>query len=243
MSTLAFDRIGQRLATVLDRPRRLDTAPAPVAPQTEWQRLIRPGDVLLVEGRTRIGTAIKYLTQSTWSHAALYVGARCPHGPLIEADLTAGVIASPVTKYADFNIRICRPIGLSSDDLHRVLDFAIARLGDRYDLRNIFDLARYLFPTPPVPLRWRRRLLTFGSGEPTKAICSSLVAQAFQQVHYPILPYPIWSSEDPDDRHLCYQIRHYSSFTPRDFDLSPYFDIVKPELRACFDYRSLRWLD
>ena len=36
---------------------------------------LRPGDVLLVEGNTRLSVAIKYLTQSTWSHAALFVGA------------------------------------------------------------------------------------------------------------------------------------------------------------------------
>ena len=36
--------------------------------------VIQPGDVLLVEGNNRISGIIKYLTQSTWSHAALYVG-------------------------------------------------------------------------------------------------------------------------------------------------------------------------
>src|SRR5471032_3149905 len=36
--------------------------------------VIEPGDVLLVEGNSRISGIIKYLTQSTWSHAALYVG-------------------------------------------------------------------------------------------------------------------------------------------------------------------------
>src|SRR3569623_1368950 len=36
--------------------------------------IIAPGDVLLVEGNSRISGIIKYLTQSTWSHAALYVG-------------------------------------------------------------------------------------------------------------------------------------------------------------------------
>ena len=36
--------------------------------------LMEPGDVLLVEGNSRISGIIKYLTQSTWSHAALYVG-------------------------------------------------------------------------------------------------------------------------------------------------------------------------
>ena len=37
-------------------------------------RLLQPGDILLVESNQKIATAIKYLTQSTWSHAALFVG-------------------------------------------------------------------------------------------------------------------------------------------------------------------------
>ena len=40
------------------------------------RRTLRTGDVLLVAGGSTLSTAIKYLTQSTWSHAALYVGAR-----------------------------------------------------------------------------------------------------------------------------------------------------------------------
>jgi len=41
---------------------------------TALRRSLRPGDVLLVAGSSKLSTAIKYLTQSTWSHAALYVG-------------------------------------------------------------------------------------------------------------------------------------------------------------------------
>lgn len=36
-------------------------------------------------------------------------------------------------------------------------------------------------------------------------------------------------------------MRHHSLFVPRDFDVSPYFAIVKPSLAACFDHRSLVW--
>ena len=43
---------------------------------TELKRQIRKGDVLLVEGNERISEVIKYLTQSSWSHSALYVGRR-----------------------------------------------------------------------------------------------------------------------------------------------------------------------
>ena len=48
---------------------------------------------------------------------------------------------------------------------------------------------RYLMPTPPLPGRWRRRMLGLGGGEPTRAICSSLFATAFHSVRYPILPF------------------------------------------------------
>src|SRR6266404_6604290 len=35
---------------------------------------IQPGDVLLVDGDQRVSQAVKYLTTSTWSHSALYIG-------------------------------------------------------------------------------------------------------------------------------------------------------------------------
>ena len=38
-------------------------------------------------------------------------------------------------------------------------------------------------------------------------------------------------------------IRHHSLYTPRDFDLSPFFRIVKPTLEYGFDYRQMVWDD
>ena len=38
-----------------------------------------------------------------------------------------------------------------------------------------------------------------------------------------------------------YYRRHFTHFTPRDFDLSPYFNIVKPTLEQGFDPHALRW--
>ena len=38
-------------------------------------------------------------------------------------------------------------------------------------------------------------------------------------------------------------IRHHSLFAPRDFDLSPYFQIVKPTIASAFDPHKLRWAD
>jgi hypothetical protein len=153
---------------------------------------LRPGDVLLVEGHSRISTAVKYLTQSTWSHAALYTGplpgAADPAACFVEADMLDGVRAVPLSQFSGLHARVCRPVGLTPSDVAKVVAYAVARLGHRYDLRNVIDLARYLLPTPPVPLRWRRRMLVLGSGDPTRAICSTLIARAFEAVRFPILP-------------------------------------------------------
>jgi hypothetical protein len=38
-------------------------------------------------------------------------------------------------------------------------------------------------------------------------------------------------------------VRHHSLFAPRDFDVSPYFEVIKPTIEAGFDYQSLVWRD
>lgn len=250
MFTRGKQIIGEWLAAYLSQPIR-NYVPFSVTPARILRQQLLPGDVLLVEGDRRISVAIKYLTQSTWSHAALYVGhvrddrLGDADGPLlIEADMKNGVIAVPLSKYRSLNTRICRPVNLTDEDRGRIVEFMVERLEMTYDLKHIFDLLRYLLPTPPVPVRWRRRMLSLGSGDPTRAICSTLIAQAFQSVHYPILP-KIREAPAPGSnaRRELYQMRYYGLFTPRDFDLSPYFEIVKPTLTAGFDYKSLQWYD
>lgn len=245
--------IGDRLAAYLLAPRLHGAMVATVAPD-RLEAALRPGDVLLVEGESRISMAIKFLTQSTWSHAALFVGRGWPGGAagpepltLIEADLRAGVRAVPLSAFARMHTRICRPVGLTPPEVEQLIGFAVGRLGQRYDLKNLLDLARYLLPAPPVPLRWRRRMIAFGSGDPSRAICSTLIAEAFQSLHYPILPEVTFQDRiDGAGRHCrreLLHIRHHSLYAPRDFDMSPYFDIVKPTLRPGFDPHGLAWED
>lgn len=245
--------IGRRLAHFLAKPRDHGQQWATSDPELRAATL-RKGDVLLVEGTSRFASAIKYLTQSSWSHAALYVGdALGPSPPgveprvLVEADVEEGVRAIPLSHYAHWHARICRPVGLSDEDIDRVVNYAIDRIGHQYDLKNIVDLLRYLFRTPPVPTRLRRRMLALGSGDPTRAICSSLIAQAFQSVRYPILPERYLLRSDDPSCNECYEevlrIRHYSLFVPRDFDISPYFAIIKPVLVQGFDPKQLHWMD
>jgi hypothetical protein len=209
---------------------------------------LKPGDILLVEGNDHIAGVIKYLTQSTWSHAALYVGPIAgastdddePH-VLIEAFIGEGVVSAPLSKYFHNHTRVCRPVGLSVADCARVCAYATERLGFDYDLKNVIDLLRYLMPLP-VPQRWRRRMMSLGSGDPTRLICSTLIAQAFEMVRYPILP-KVTLMESRAARREILEIRHSSLYAPRDFDISPYFQVVKPTIEIGFDYKKMHWAD
>jgi hypothetical protein len=170
-----LDIIGRVIARYLERPVQGYDPFTPSDP-VALRKSLEPGDVLLVEGNSHISRVIKYLTQSTWSHAALYVGpivgANTKEGEphvLIEAELGQGVISAPLSKYYRYHTRICRPIGLSLEDRRTVCSYVIDRIGFDYDLRNIIDLMRYLFPLP-VPQRWRRRAIALGSGNPTRLL-------------------------------------------------------------------------
>ncbi len=242
-----LDNIGKLIARYLQKEMK---GYEPFTP-TDREHLIgviQPGDVLLVEGNNRISGIIKYLTQSTWSHAALYVGpidgASEPNGEphvLIEANVGEGVVSAPLSRYFSSHTRICRPVGLSYEDRTTVCRYAINRVGFDYDTKNIFDLMRYLIPLP-VPQRWRRRMIAFGSGDPTKIICSALLAQAFEAVRYPILP-KITRGGSRQARKEILHIRDSSLYMPRDFDISPYFEVVKPTIEMGFDYTALHWAD
>jgi len=250
MFTAIYRAIGRRLASFLtkesDSYQRIDAITI-----AEVAASLRAGDVLLVEGNSRISTAIKYLSQSSWSHACLFVGASGEASDqlnLLEANLKYGVQLVSLDKYAVFNLRICRPVNLSDDEIERLVATAKSKLGHRYDLKNVFDLLRYLIQKPAVPERYRRAMISFGSGEPTQAICSTVIAESFQSIDYPILPrrHAESKAKSADEADVLgevplYYRRHFTHFTPRDFDLSPYFQIVKPSIEASFDYHQMRW--
>ncbi|NNM51684.1 MAG: lipo-like protein [Pseudomonadales bacterium] len=242
--------LGGWLARYLSRRHHIHGT-APGTSIEQLRRHIKPGDVLLVEGDTRISQAIKYLTQSTWSHAALYVGeylqvgGNTSHHCFIEADTVDGVRSIGFEEYQGMHLRICRPLHLNDKDLQHLIHYAISRIGHHYDLRNVVDLARYLIPTPPVPQRFRRRMLALGSGDPSQAICSSLIAQSFQSIRYPILP--LIEQKQGSDMNCpeCIQeilhVRHHSLFVPRDFDVSPFFQVIKPSASQDFDFHGITW--
>jgi hypothetical protein len=238
-----FGKIGLALARYMSADAHVHST----APATRTELLlaaVRPGDVVLVEGTSRFSVAIKYLTQSTWSHAAMYVGEIEGAARFVEADVAEGVRLVGAEEFAGFHTRICRPVGLDEAGRAEVTAYMIGCLGHKYDLRNVVDLCRYLLPLP-LPQRLRRPALMLGSGEPTRAICSTLVARAFQAAKYPILPMIREESADSPECPGCtqeiFEAREVSFFVPRDFDVSPYFEIVKPSMPVGFSHRGIAW--
>lgn len=231
-------------------------------PLCDYERLkyeLRTGDVLLMEGRSRVSGMVKLVTQSPWSHAALYIGkihdidspilkelvlhyynGSLDDHLLIESMLGKGTVVTSLEHYNKAHIRVCRPSGITSCDARQVIEFAIGRLGMQYGIRQNVDLARLLFPWSILPRRWRSSLFRSHSGTPTEEICSSMIAEAFNAVDFPILPVV---KKEPGNKVRLFR-RNPNFYTPRDFDYSPYFDIIKfPYLtiQQASIYRKLPW--
>ena len=234
----------------------------PRIPLSDFDKLryeLRPGDVLLVEGRSNVSDIIKAVTQSIWTHSFLYVGrlhdiddpdarkriekyTKCsPDEQLvIESLLGKGTIVNPLERYRDEHLRICRPKGLTRKDAQRVVDYAIGQLGTDYNVRYVMDLARFMFPYWWIPKRWVSTLFEHNAGRPTKTVCSVMMAEAFASVQFPIRPV----LHQDENGNLTMYRRNTRMITPSDFDYSPYFEIIKYSLLDLDDlavYRKLPW--
>ena len=233
-------------------------------PPYDYNRLkyeIRPGDVLLIEGRSRVSNIIRTISQSPWTHAALYIGRlhdiddhalkkmlvkhmdkRENVRLVIEGILGKGTVVTPLTSYRHHHIRICRPVGLSPTDAQIVIAHAIKSLGRKYNVRQLVDLARFLLPWSVLPRRWGSSLFRTPTGEPDSGICSSLIAEAFDAVNFPVLPF-IKPHEGNENVEMIK--RNPYLFSPKDFDYSPYFEIIKYPLLSADEqvpyYRRLPW--
>jgi len=227
----------------------------PLSDLATLKRTTIPGDVILVEGVSRVSDVIRWVTLSPWTHAALSVGClrdiRIPElrdqlsahfdGPddeplLVESFLGRGTIVQPLATYEGYHLRMARPSGLKRADAERVVAYAISRIGAPYDVRQIFDLLRFLFPWFILPKRWRSSLFARNSGTATKTVCSTMIAQAFGQVQFPILPLVV-----RQDGGLRFYRRNPKLCTPSDFDYSPYFEIIKYPLLDQRGYDAIDW--
>ncbi len=236
--------------------------PLPNTPLSDFERIrheVKACDVILVEGRSRVSEVIKLITQSSWSHAVLYIGrlhdiedpqlqealGRYYHGIpdkqlIIESELGLGTVVRALTVYEQEHLRICRPRGLGFNDSQKVIAHAISRLGTSYDVRHVFDLARFLFPWFIMPRRWRSSLFSAHPGKSTQTVCSTMIAEAFGHIQFPILPLV---KRIEGDRVQLF-LRNPKLCTPSDFDYSPYFDIIKYpflDFHHHADQRLLPW--
>ena len=229
-------------------------------------KALKPADVLLFKGRTRVSRAISFVTHSRWTHAALYIG-RCSdydddseilklirasfHGDqdeqlVVESLLGQGTIITPLSTYANESMRLCRPRGILEKDAGLVVYHALTQVGKEYDIRQLFDLARFLFPYTLIPRRWFSSLFNFKPGQATRTVCSTMLAESFMSVKFPVIPVI-----QGVDENIAVHRRNPRLFTPQDFDYSPYFEILKFPyvnydksflgIRTKGGYRELPW--
>jgi len=231
-------------------------------PLSDYERIcyeLKPCDVILIEGRSRVSNVIRWITQSPWTHAALYIGRvhdiedpelseivsnHYDGDPadrlVIESLLGRGTLVSNLQVYDKEHLRLCRPSRLSLKDSKQAIRYAISRLGLDYDVRQIFDLARFLLPWFILPRKWRSTLFESNPGESTKTVCSTMIAESFAFVQFPILPLV---KESGNDNMQLFR-RNPKLCTPSDFDYSPYFEIIKYpfiDFRHDQDYHLLPW--
>jgi hypothetical protein len=204
----------------------------------DLRRKLLPADVLLVEGESGASDWIKVYSSHTWSHCALFVGDKSrlagTHGRqfaenqpnLVEAIMGKGVILGSLQKYEACNLRICRPRHLTRTERETVIRSALSKVGFPYDLENVLQFMSLPFDETVPPS------CDIGESCDGKYTCSSLIAAAFSQVGLEVL-------HDYDKASKKIVPYHYSQIQPKDFDLSPYFEIIKVHPAA---YRKTRGL-
>lgn len=175
-------RLASLVAGYLSQPlRRADAAAA--ADLRCLAAMLRPGDVLLSDGKTRAAALVRRMTRSRWAHVSMYVGP-LGEGPdprcVVEADIAAGVRAVPLSEFAGEQVRVLRATLLKEEERRRVAQWVVGRIGDDYDLALAWSLLLRLLPLS-LPFGLRRL-----PGGTRRFICSSLLAQAFMLVGYQV---------------------------------------------------------
>jgi uncharacterized protein YycO len=192
-------RVAGALARFLAQPVRRGAATGD-APALSAR--LRPGDVVLTEGNSRAAALVRFITRSPWAHVAIYVGPleatndpRC----IVEAHISAGVRAVPLSEFKGQRARIVRPLGLNEFDRRRLADWLVGHIGDPYDLALAWALClRFLkLPLPRTMVQDAKRF-----------ICSSLLVQAFLFVDHPI------------------EASQASSVVPGDFESAAGFEVL-----------------
>jgi uncharacterized protein YycO len=176
--------------------------PAAIGDVLALSALLRPGDVLLIGGNTRAAALVRRVTRSPWAHVSIYVGPlEAGDDPccIVEADISAGVRAVPLSEFKGQRARIVRPLGLNNADRQRLADWLVGHIGDPYDLAHAWALGRWFLNVPASRTM---------AQDAKRFICSTLLVQAFLFVGHPIA------------------VSHPRSIVPRDFESAAGFEVV-----------------
>lgn len=199
------------------------------------------GDVLLVEDHSYLGKRISTVSGSQWNHAALYLGklhdikdkslrqvilSHYPFEPdtplLLESRLGKGVIIRALSHYEPMHLRICRPASLSSTVQTALLNASVREI-NYFTNTGLFDLLRFFMPLGALPRPRRLPFLSYKASNTTQLASSNAIARIFESIQYPI--YPLIKKQSTGHSELF--LRQADFCLPRDFDTSPYFEIIK----------------
>jgi hypothetical protein len=176
------------------------------------------GDVLALSPRLRLGDAPhrrQHLRSGAGApfdpiavaHVSIYVGPLEPGDDprcIVEADISAGVRAVPLSEFNEQRARIVRPLGLNETDRQRLADWLVSHIGAPYDLAYAWALGRWFSSRPRGGRSCRTR---------SASSRSSLLVQAFLVVGHPIAT----------SQARC--------VVPRDFESAAGFEVVTAPLR------------
>ena len=111
---------------------------------------------------------------------AIYVGPGHHPDPghcIVEADVEAGVRMITLSRLDQHDIQVLRASRLPETSRQQLIDYLLARVGLRYDLNHVIELARLVLFSPSPLGRWLSPR-TMRGADPTRAVCSTLVAHA-----------------------------------------------------------------
>jgi hypothetical protein len=215
------------------------------------KRVLRPGDVILIEGEHWVSDWIKVFSYHTWTHAVMWVGDNptLPKsvnmefveegGNVIESLMKrefngggrGGIVLTRLENYGDCNLRICRPVGITRERLRCAIRFVLEHIGCEYDELNLTQFVHFSFTGENDPTK------ALGQMDSGKFTCSSLIAAAFDSVGFPIIHFY-------DQTQNIYVPYHPTQVQPKDFDLSLNFQVIKtpallPQMQKTNPFRRL----
>lgn len=220
-------------------------------------QILSPADIVLIDGTAPADNRIKAITGSNWSQVLLYLGrlhdikdptlratasdfTPCQSNTqlLLKVDLVHGVHLITLSQLQESQLRICRPRGLNDDEKQTIIRYALSRLESHKKHAWWPAIRLLLVPWALLPRGWRKPVFKLLSGRRLRRSVGGTIGDAFSFIQFPILPLV---KQDSDGKTKLY--RPYPMvFYPSDFDLSPYFDVIKYSFADQIDGKGLRLL-